>query len=276
MITLSEGELAKLKQVELDILVEVDRVCRKLGISYWLDAGTLLGAARHSGFIPWDDDIDIAMLRDDYERFLEVAPVELSSGFTLCERRTQRDMIQSFAKVRRDGTRYVEGSTEGKDAHQGIWIDVFPFDTISAEEDSRRKKRFQWAVYHKLFALRAVESASTTASYLKRAARCIVRSPLLLFNKEPFYDKLDSLADDVPVVGNWLTCFHYSSYYVDVPADFVFPLGRLCFEGVSFPVPGNWEGYLEAEYGDWHQMPSEEKRHPHHDVIELDFGDGTR
>ena len=97
--------LRRLQLVELGILNDINRVCREYGIAYWLDSGSVLGACRHGGFIPWDDDIDLGMPRDDYERFLEVAPTALGARYCVTSSRTNPHQAALFSKVmRRSGS----------------------------------------------------------------------------------------------------------------------------------------------------------------------------
>ena len=95
--------LKKIQQIELDILLEVDRICKKHEIEYFLDFGTLLGAVRHSGFIPWDDDIDIGMTRDNYEKFLKIASSELKKDYFLQNVYTERETPFLYSKIRKNG-----------------------------------------------------------------------------------------------------------------------------------------------------------------------------
>ena len=272
MMQLDQDRLSRLKNEELGILAEVDRVCKKLGVNYWLDSGTLLGAARHQGFIPWDDDIDLGMPRADYERFLRHGPNELSDGFTLCHRAFDEHVNQSFAKVRKDGTRYVEKATDGAETHQGIWVDIFPFDLIEGSPTNLKRKKLGWRLAHKAFELRVIPDAMSTTPLAKRVMRKIVRIPLLPIPRKSFYLLLDNFADDVSFDNGYLSCFHYFGTFVELPVSDFLPTNQLIFEGREFPVPRNWERYLEASYGDWRQLPPPEQRVPHHDVIELDFG----
>lgn len=110
------------------ILLEFDRICRKYHIKYILDGGTLLGAIRHFGFIPWDDDADIAMLRKDYNKFCKVCKKELNEGFYLETKAVNKKYPYSFAKLRLNGTIYKESFLNDLKIHPGIWIDIFPID----------------------------------------------------------------------------------------------------------------------------------------------------
>ncbi len=121
--------VAAAQKVMLEILLEIHRICEKHNIPYTLIAGTLLGAVRHKGFIPWDDDCDIAMMREDYERFLLVAPKELSEDYFLQTKQTDKCYPLNFAKVRKNNTVLIEtGETGEENYHHGIFVDIFPFD----------------------------------------------------------------------------------------------------------------------------------------------------
>jgi lipopolysaccharide cholinephosphotransferase len=120
-------DLTKVHEVNLKLLKEIDRICRKYKIKYALDSGTLLGAVRHGGFIPWDDDIDIAMTLDDSRRFAEVAPKELRSGLVLQTPETEHTR-EPIMKVRDLNSFYVEGTEDfSLDYSKGLFVDIFPF-----------------------------------------------------------------------------------------------------------------------------------------------------
>ena len=104
----TDDQLHKLQDTELEILQEIIRVCNANNITYFTVGGTTLGAIRHNGFIPWDDDIDIGMMRDDYEKFLSVAKTELAEGFSLTYYYTDPNSPTYYAKVRKDGNEFVE------------------------------------------------------------------------------------------------------------------------------------------------------------------------
>ena len=118
----------KVWQAELNILRELDRICRKHGIRYFADYGTLLGAVRHQGFVPWDDDIDVVMLRPEYERFKQVAAIEIREP--LFFQNTYTDgFVTGFSKIRDSRTSAVE-FPDYDGMHQGIFVDIFPLDDV--------------------------------------------------------------------------------------------------------------------------------------------------
>ncbi|MDZ5034932.1 LicD family protein, partial [Clostridium perfringens] len=123
---------ASLKEAQLrmlEILIEVDRICKKHHINYWLDAGTLLGAIRHEGFIPWDDDLDIGMLRKDYNKFLQIVKNELNSNFIFQSPETDDLCQNAFAKIR-DKNSEIR-SKHNNERNLGVFIDIFPYDSFT-------------------------------------------------------------------------------------------------------------------------------------------------
>lgn len=112
MIELNQGDLRKLQLIELELLVEFDRICRKYDIQYTLTGGTLLGAVRHGGFIPWDDDADVAMLREEYERFKKACQIELDSKFYFQDMRNTQGYRWGYGKLRKKGTLFLRENQE--------------------------------------------------------------------------------------------------------------------------------------------------------------------
>ena len=123
-------ELGQAKLVMLKLLRVFDDICRKNNLKYWLDGGTLIGAIRHNGFIPWDDDIDVAMLSDDYEKFIEIAQQELPDDVFLQTRKTDKEYPLYITKLRDKYSTYEEQNVARLNCHKGIFIDIFPMDYI--------------------------------------------------------------------------------------------------------------------------------------------------
>lgn len=136
-------EMKKVWAVELDLLNEFARVCKKYNIQFFAAGGTLLGAVRHKGIIPWDDDVDIMMLRSEYERLCEIAPKEFSHPYFFQTEDTDPGSYRGHAQLRNSETTGIlnNGMDEGRNINQGIFIDIFPLDAVP-ENDSERKKLF--------------------------------------------------------------------------------------------------------------------------------------
>lgn len=130
-IVMPREDLRQMQVILLELLLEVDRICRKREIKYMLSSGTLLGAVRHKGFIPWDDDLDVTMLRSEYDRFCEACEEDLDrSRFFLQTHKNTPGYRWGYAKLRRVGTEYVRAGQEHMDYPTGVFIDIFPRDNV--------------------------------------------------------------------------------------------------------------------------------------------------
>lgn len=186
--------------IMLDILKQVRTICEKHNIKYWIDAGTLLGCVREGGFIPWDDDLDIAMLREDYDKFKEIAQKELPEGYFFQTKETDQDYIHNFAKIRKEGTLLIEtGEKYPEKYHQGIFIDIFPFDyypylkignLLAWGQNVRNKrkkykkhslKRFLYVIYSHIFLYPKILYTKLVKKQLeKKTLINYIRTPKLL------------------------------------------------------------------------------------------------
>lgn len=129
MFNTDNVDIGNAQRVMLEILQEVHKICESNNLTYWLDAGTLLGVIRHEGFIPWDDDLDICMPREDYNKFIKIAQDLLPPGFFLQNKNTDKGYDLNYSKVRKLGTTLIEEGETGEEPYcHGIFIDVFPYD----------------------------------------------------------------------------------------------------------------------------------------------------
>ncbi len=139
-------KMKKIWKVELSMLDEVDRICKKYKLTYFLVHGSLLGAVRHKGFIPWDDDLDIAMPREDYDKFLEFSVKELEPPLSLHTPETEKDIFWGgFSRLRNGNTTAIEARDLSHKGNLGIWIDILPIDVCTMDEMlfERKKKRIR-------------------------------------------------------------------------------------------------------------------------------------
>ena len=118
----------KLQLIQVSIVEDIDRICRDNGLKYYIIGGTLLGAVRHKGFIPWDDDIDLVMYRDDYNKFISIIQSEYSEKYFLQNFYTDKHYTRYIAKVRLNGTHLTESYLDNSKSHDGIYVDIFPLD----------------------------------------------------------------------------------------------------------------------------------------------------
>lgn len=248
-----EQQLRPCQLKQLSILEEIDRICRKHSIGYWLDGGSILGAVRHGGFIPWDDDIDIAMLQEDLERFKQVAPNELRDGLML-QTPDNEPTKEPIVKVRDLNSFYVEGSDQfDQDYQKGLYVDIFPFIDYPSVSPTFCKKHVRqisrcYSIMHKphYWGLKSfVEFFWCSAQYLW--ARLMWKAACALKPKGEY-------------MGNVLI---NNGYGVIHRKDSILPLSTVMFEGKSFSAPANPDAYLKDLYKDYMTIPPVEKRKIH-------------
>lgn len=269
--------LRKLQLAELQTLLQIDRVCKKHGIPYFLDGGTALGAVRHKGFIPWDDDMDIGMLRPDYERFLEVARAELEPEYELVEPRTNDRLAGMFAKVWKKGTVFETEETRDAGIVQGIFVDIFPYDRLSADEAMAQQQRAQcrkWQSISYLHHSSHINVPHAGALGFAEKAACAVahRVIKLVWSHDSIVRRFETaaaLGRDNP--GSLYFCPAYPAAQ-GFPESIFLPTKEMPFENAMLPVPGNVEELLVLQYGDtWNELPPVDQR-KNHAPLRIDFG----
>lgn len=249
-----EQQLRACQLKQLSILEEIDRICRKHDIGYWLDGGTLLGAVRHDGFIPWDDDIDIAMRQEDLDRFISIAPKELREGLFLQTPQIEPQSKEPIVKVRDLNSFYVEGTDNfAADYQKGLFVDIFPmvnYPTLPRKWVKRITLGISksYSILHKAhyYSLRSfAEFFWFGAKYLLNLAvwrfLCAVRP------KNIYISNI--------LINNGYGIMHRQ--------DAVFPLGTISFEGKTFSAPCNPDAYLSDLYRNYMEIPPKEKQKIH-------------
>lgn len=238
----------------LHLLGEADRICRKYKIKYMLFAGSLLGAVRHKGFIPWDDDLDIIMLRPEYEKFLDAAEAELDSAAFFLQRDYSVHWPMFFSKLRLQGTAAIE-KYHPKDTamHQGIYIDIFPCDNLS---DSKLRRRLQFLASKVVIAKSLYRRGYETDSLLKelfiQACRPLPLRPFLLLTQLGGYDNTEN-------VHCFLGAAHSYSKSV-FPRQWFTETIEIPFEGQTYPISAHYDSLLTRLYGDYMTLPPEKAR----------------
>ena len=253
----------------VDILKDVHNICEKHGLKYFLDAGTLLGAVRHKGFIPWDDDMDIGMLREDYERFLEIAKKELPEHLFLqtFETDDKYDIYQVPCKIRYNGTILIEkGIAENSEMHNGVYIDVFPYDSLPKSNLAYKIQRsLSYNVLKSFIRIRETPDKLSFKNKITFTFYKIVRKLFPYKRRKKFFDFLVKWNDaNSPYMGYGLDTVW--SEYIYKKEDY-FELTKLEFEGNHFYGPKNYDAILTQLYGDYMTLPKEEDRQWHAKVI---------
>lgn len=266
--------LPKLHNCQLIIAREIKRLCHKHHIKYFIIAGTLLGAVRHGGFIPWDDDMDIGMLREDYEKFLKVAKTELGEDFFLQTPETDKSYGLPFAKILLKGTVLVE-ATAGSNAKKGIFVDVFPFDSVPDSDEGKENHDKKTYLYKRLLLAKLNYNVCGKNDYVKRAAYFVLKLMSAFYSHDKLVNKLESeitrynnqKTEDIVNIGG-----AYGYKKETIKADWVRDTVEIPFEDMTISAPVEYIKYLETFYGDYMTPPPEDKRYNRHSVTELDFG----
>jgi phosphorylcholine metabolism protein LicD len=268
-------QIEELQAYGLEILLVVDEFCKQNNINYYLGEGTLLGAIRHDGFIPWDDDVDILMPRDDYEEFISLAPILLPKGYFLDCMETNPNYWVIGAKVKLTRqTRYEQSKVKKLSRYYGPYIDIFPLDYVP-----KRSSFIQLWQGYKIKALRRTLFFKTRYSMNFKNKFNIA---LFLFSKiitvKFIHKKIKKIMTKYNHKKNNEYMVSYGSYYP--PANqtvhkSVYDKGRMhVFEGCEFPIPAKTECLLTAIYGEYMLLPDESERiMKHHFSIKQDLTD---
>lgn len=271
--------LKKLQATELEILRVIRDFCTKHDITWFIDGGTLLGALRHGGFIPWDDDIDIGMPREDYERFVALAKEGLPEGYSYHDSSNTPGYAAFFGNVWKDGTSFLTDESREAGCPQGIYVDVFPYDFMAADEKRRKRQVSNARLWQSVSYLYHAKTINVPHKGLLgtlerggcRVAHYLVRG---LAQEETIRRHFENslLRPNETSSGACLTLGWPNMK--PVPLSRLIPTSSTSFEGEPFPTPGDAVFFLENTYGDWQAIPKPEDRHTHLPKY-LDFGDGT-
>lgn len=273
---MEQTTLRTVQLLELEIAKEIKRICRKHDLRFFLLDGTLLGAVRHGGFIPWDDDMDLGMPAEDYARFLEVAPGELGAQFVLQHWSMGNDFGLPFAKVQLKDTLVEERICRDLNVEKGIWVDVFPYDEATRETALDRKTMLKKQLLCKAHMLKCGYNLNAiTKNPVSRLINLAVK--LLPLSRAWLRWTLEKLVT-TPASGE-------ATYYVErdgifkgtyiLKKEYFEELAEFSFEGVSFPGPARYHEALTDMYGDYMQLPAEEDRCAH-SVSHISIGETAR
>lgn len=265
--------LKKIQQEELVVLKEFVRICDKYSINYFAVFGTAIGAVRHHGFIPWDDDMDFGMLREDYERFIKIAPKEFGDRFGLAGPDCPQKYYNFVTKMYKRGTRFAT-NYDHDNFEMGINIDIFVFDDMAMDAKARKKQIRTALLWRKLYMTKNVNFY--TSSVFKKGNLI----PRLISGAAYYVWKI------IPVTNEWL-CRKWkknamrfsgqSSVYTQFndtmswesrirKAD-LFPLVDMEFEDIKVKLPRAYDKILRELYGDYMQLPPKEKRQNHYPYL---------
>lgn len=268
----------RIHKVEVEILDEIVRICNKHNLTYFLVGGTLLGAVRHKGFIPWDDDLDIGMLREDYNRFLEIAEKELSEKYVLQYQKSEENYWLVFAKVRRKNTIYDEVIADHNIKEKGFWVDIFPLERSEGLDMPKEKRRMKKLLFlKKVTHLRRIWNNSNEKKKIPLKTQIFIKfTELLGIDNVKLLNVYSKVASSMQ---NGNCIINYGSRYgvtrQTMPLDYYFPISQVEFEGKLYSAPHKPKEVLEKIYGkDYMQLPPLEQRVVHV-ASQIDFGERT-
>lgn len=250
----SDMRRAQLKMLE--ILQYIDGICKKNNIEYWLAAGTLLGAVRHGGFIPWDDDLDIEMRRKDYLKLLRILKKELPKTLELQVNSTDINYVAPYAKVRDRYSFITENNNiDINYKYRGVYIDLFPLESVS----DWLLKFSNFIHYYFLYKISRYrnDKLGIKVSFVSFMFLFIN----LMYKIFRFFDRIVSRKYLNFTYGADLFCKHDKKG--------IFPLKNIVFEGKNFPSPCNVDLYLSECYGDYLKIPKESDRHSHIEMFQF-------
>lgn len=266
--------LRKVQLVQLEILIEFDRICKTNNLPYQLFSGSLLGAVRHKGFIPWDDDVDVCMLRKDYNSLLKICKKELDESYFLQTHETDKEYIHSFARIRKNNTFVLQHYYSNVDMHHGIFIDVFPLDKVLPNTILGKLQ------YYSIYILRGLKYLKIKALHSNNIYKRYIQG-ILYYLLKPF--KMNTLNKLETKIASMFenketklsSCLSegekdvYYSYMIE--NDEFYDIVQMEFEGHLFSGPSNYHKILTRNFKDYMSLPPIDKQKPHHGIIEVSF-----
>ena len=270
---MSNREMEHLHAIQLMLAEELKRVCEQNGLQYFMLAGTMLGAVRHKGFVPWDDDMDFGMLRSDFDRLVEVFPKQTDgSRFFLQTDRTEKGFAYNYAKIRLLGTSVKESFSEDVSVTDGIYIDIFPVDRVA---DNPLKAILQirgfWLARNILWIKCGYGDKQRRKTLVYRLVSALsVAFPFSFLVKWKY--ALISRYQNEDTKRVIVSDGTYGLKKETFDAICISELKMFPFEDTEFPGMVHYEPYLKHYYGDYMQIPPENER-DHHGRLSVDFGD---
>lgn len=286
-------DLDIIREIQLEQLIslkEFDRICKKYELRYWMMYGSLIGTVRHHGFIPWDEDLDVGMMREDYEKLCAVPKTEWGNGTLFCSAKSddiRHDVLQgrvyrekSHIQCYRDVERW-QNPADRKSWSTSLMLDVFIFDHVPDDEAMRKRmyRRTMSHGYHDMYRdvkLRANPNRDTLRKRVIARGRIVYGAAMRALYKRPWaeiWNRHEKMVVNGPH-GSKIGTFSTSDPFVYEENDY-FPLETMTFEDMQVPVPKCWDRMLRDFYGDYMQYPPEDERY-HLDFVYADLGTGKK
>lgn len=266
----------KLHSCQLLLAAELKRICEENNIKYFIIAGTLLGAVRHKGFIPWDDDMDFAIMRKDYARFIKVCEEQLGDDFILQNISNDPYYGLPLSKLLLKGTNFTERNASKNKSKKGIFIDIFPFDSIPDDENLRKKHNRNTYILKRLLLAKQDYTIAEKGQLAKQIIYGALKFVSFFFSKNFLIKKLEKElcrfenqnTKKVAAIGG---AYQYNKE--SVLREWFEKTVELPFENLTLSAPEKYVEYLTYFYGDYMTPPPENKRANRHSAVEIDFGE---
>lgn len=267
----NEEELSIIKKCELNILREIKRICDANNINFILGGGTLIGAVRHKGFIPWDDDIDIAMLRSDYEVFIKAAS-DLPDYMVVLSHPAYEKYGEQMTKVMDIRAIFRERFAQNVDIPAGVFVDIFVFDNVPSNQISRMVHRFKNYTLRKMILL-ANDYNFTKYGWKKEAYKLLQKmiKPFPVKSLQKAYDKNAQRYNRQKTDKVVSLSGSYGYKKETVPVSYLEDLVFVEFENDMYCAPREYDAFLRSVYGDYMKLPPKEKQVNKHTLAELDL-----
>lgn len=273
--------LQKLQKIEKSVLKDFDQFCQDHEIEYFGCGGTLLGAIRHQGFIPWDDDIDVGMTREHYEKFLKVMKEEENDAYGIVNFREDSSFPVMITKWYKKGTIFRDQDAVTCGYHSGIAVDIFCFDNVADDEKALRAQAMKAWIFGKLLVLRQISEPTIYADGWKAKMMLLVSKianrflSVLPVSPEFFYHRAEEAVTRYSEEDTQRVAFLFdpTPYTSMLKRSDIYPVRELPFEGMMLKFPNKPHVYARTRYGkDYMKLPPVEKRH-NHPPAELSFGE---
>ncbi|MFQ6805804.1 MAG: phosphorylcholine transferase LicD [Lachnospiraceae bacterium] len=264
--------LKKLQSVELEMLHDFVDICSRYKIPYFGIGGTAIGALRHQGFIPWDDDIDLAFLRNDYEKFCRIVEKKYSDKYYILRYETNKNYPLFTARMCRKGTVFQEHAMKNVDCPFGIFLDLYAYDNVPDDEKQMKRQAYAAWFYSKLLILCSIKEPNLVQlfGWKKKLALAACRVAYTIV-------KLLHISTDGVYYRGKKCCLKYNhqqtsrlAYLTEakpygsmIKREDLFPPIQLPFEDLKLNFPNNMHEMMTAYYGDYMQLPPEDKRYNH-------------
>ncbi|EXM40995.1 hypothetical protein RASY3_02435 [Ruminococcus albus SY3] len=274
----SDTQIKKLQAIALENLRIFIEACETLRLTYFVYGGTLLGVEKYNKMIPWDDDIDVAMPRDSYMKFVKYAPKILPKEYYIQSPYNNKNCPYPYVKLRKRGTKYVEYINRNLNIETGIYIDIYPIDRIPDNEHLRRKqfkKVRKWILIYVYRQSRLFDKDEhSLIGHLKNLIKWGICNTCKVFSQKYCIKKIDqymTMYNDTKTQRYAaLNSPNYNNIYLKL-----YPLKKAMFNGIEVNIPGDHKTHLKMRYGDYSKLPPEEERYGHVPYI-LDLGDSKK